>query len=978
MENTVNFQKSPDKSLPPKSLRIFLSYGHDEYIGIAKRIRDDLKKRGHEVWFDEEKLLEGRYWEQDIEKGISWAGEIKNKGRVVLIMTPHSVRRPNGFCLNEIARALDREINIIPVMAVMVEPPLSICRIQWLDLTDSIPISNREGRYEQKFQRLLDALENDAINFEGVHNSLKTILKPISYEADLNHHLPRFTGRDWLFKQVENWMDNEKGGRVFWITGDPGVGKTAIASKLSFKYRQIMAFHVCRLQDDDKIDPRRTILSIAYQLATQIPELLDKVNEIVDLETVCESSNLDKIFERLLVEPCTKKITPPLKPVVILIDALDEATKDGKNALVDFLADEMDRLPKWFRFILTSREEEEVMNPLQKYKPVHISKNSEHNIKDIKQFLRKEFASFEKDATKLDTIVELLLKQSEGIFLYLEEIRREIEEERVDLSDLDQFPRGLGALYSKYFRRKFPDTQRYLDVHFKAFSLICAAYRPIPVDLMMEIFGWDEKGKEIIIEEWGAYFQIRDNRIRPFHRSLIDWLIDSKKAGSKYFVDPNYGHRLIATIGWDEFQKDPNSMLDYLKVHLPEHLKKTGNTEKLELCVTNCLFILNFQKQENLFNLSKYWKDIQKEKRIELCRASWKASKQKAPDNLNNIAEYLGKLFQNHGDYETALFYFGEEQKYAKKIRDECEIAESKYNIAWCSRHTDQFDFAIKMAGKAQNSYLKHDNKPGYAKCFAVIGICYWHKFEDVLAIETLEQALVQYKDIKDFRNEALILNHLGIVYRSLGRYNEALKHYKRTQDIYHRLNDFKGLGKVLNSIGTCNWWAGRIKNAIENYAEANKINTELDNQYVLGLTANNMGYIHLENGDFDNAKKEFIKAKEIRDKIGSESFGLMDLSGLARAHYESGNKTEAKNLSQVVLKGLKKHKKVEDVRRAYYNHYVIMKNGSAKEQKSAKMALIKAKGLIMSRMKRMGSDEMRETFINNVPLVKEILAINL
>ena len=60
-------QKSLDKNQPEHSLRIFLSYGHDEYIDIAKRIRDDLRKRGHEVWFDEEKLLAGRKWEEEIE-----------------------------------------------------------------------------------------------------------------------------------------------------------------------------------------------------------------------------------------------------------------------------------------------------------------------------------------------------------------------------------------------------------------------------------------------------------------------------------------------------------------------------------------------------------------------------------------------------------------------------------------------------------------------------------------------------------------------------------------------------------------------------------------------------------------------------------------------------------------------------------------------------------------------------------------------
>src|ERR1700721_2627937 len=72
-------------------------------------------------------------WEHYIEQGLEWVGGGQPPGRVVLLMTPHSVRRPDGYCLNEIARALGRDLPVIPVMVSDVEPPLSICRLQWLD-----------------------------------------------------------------------------------------------------------------------------------------------------------------------------------------------------------------------------------------------------------------------------------------------------------------------------------------------------------------------------------------------------------------------------------------------------------------------------------------------------------------------------------------------------------------------------------------------------------------------------------------------------------------------------------------------------------------------------------------------------------------------------------------------------------------------------------------------------------------------------
>ncbi|MFR9524378.1 MAG: toll/interleukin-1 receptor domain-containing protein [Rikenellaceae bacterium] len=124
-----------DKSF--EKLRVFISYGHDEYSPFAQGVADELRKRGHDVWFDVEELREGKDWETYIENGLNWVGENTATGRIILIMTPYSVRRPDGFCLNEIAKALDNKLQIIPVMLVWATPPLSIYRLQYLDMQNS-------------------------------------------------------------------------------------------------------------------------------------------------------------------------------------------------------------------------------------------------------------------------------------------------------------------------------------------------------------------------------------------------------------------------------------------------------------------------------------------------------------------------------------------------------------------------------------------------------------------------------------------------------------------------------------------------------------------------------------------------------------------------------------------------------------------------------------------------------------------------
>src|SRR5262249_34860689 len=139
-----------DEPPSPAALRIFLSYGHDEHAGLAQTLKRDLDARGHSVWFDLNRLRPGGDWEHYIEQGLEWVARDVAKGRLILLMTPHSVRRPDGYCLNELARALALGLALVPVMVVWSEPPLSICRIQWLDMQDCLSGESASAQYLDK------------------------------------------------------------------------------------------------------------------------------------------------------------------------------------------------------------------------------------------------------------------------------------------------------------------------------------------------------------------------------------------------------------------------------------------------------------------------------------------------------------------------------------------------------------------------------------------------------------------------------------------------------------------------------------------------------------------------------------------------------------------------------------------------------------------------------------------------------------
>lgn len=135
-------------------MRIFLSYGCDEYASVALRIKRDLEALGHQVWFDPERVKPGGDRERYIEEGLAFASTDRNSGAFVLLMTPHSVGHPDGYCLSELARAYSRNLPIIQVMVSGVKQPLSICTSQYVYMWNHL----YESEYEKGFRELVYAL----------------------------------------------------------------------------------------------------------------------------------------------------------------------------------------------------------------------------------------------------------------------------------------------------------------------------------------------------------------------------------------------------------------------------------------------------------------------------------------------------------------------------------------------------------------------------------------------------------------------------------------------------------------------------------------------------------------------------------------------------------------------------------------------------------------------------------------------------
>ncbi|MDA8083103.1 MAG: TIR domain-containing protein [Nitrospiraceae bacterium] len=601
----------PEKKITP--LRIFISYGRDEYAVLAKRLRDDLAKRGHDVWFDSERLKEGGDWEQYIDEGLNHVAKDITTGRVVFIMTPHSTRRPDGYCLNELARALSKSLPIVPVMLVYSEPPLSICRLQYLDMQDSYPPDEKTVTYEQRFERLISALEENRVDFEGFQSKLFAALDPIKFHADIQKLLRDFTGRKWVIEEVDKWYQDPNGSKIFWLTGAPGTGKSAVAAWIRDNRREIAAYHFCDINSEEKRDAGKLVRSVAFQLSTQLQQYEEKLKGLPVQEIANEYHEAYTLFDKLIVQPLTENFPDPGRTVVVLIDALDEATFKGNNEIVRFLSRCADKTPPWLRFLVTSRPEQEITSSLQALSPYLLDTDTEANRNDIREYLKHQLAGITKEQT------DRILERSEGIFLYVKHVCDEIRGKRLSLDRIDEFPKGLGDIYKQFFDNRIPP-ERIEYYNQEVRPLLCAvlaSFEPLTLGHLMRILQKKNLMELFDVTDMlGSLFprtgDTIDDTISPFHRSIKDWITVKASAGI-YFIDEKYGHQILAEDGWNQYEAGAEKMDDYSLQWLPGHIAEVEYYGKLVTVLKNFEFMMARVKAGHLERLLADYRELVKE-----------------------------------------------------------------------------------------------------------------------------------------------------------------------------------------------------------------------------------------------------------------------------------------------------------------------------------------------------------------------------
>jgi hypothetical protein len=352
-------------------------------------------------------------------------------------------------------------------------------------------------------------------------------IKTEEFRALVRNRVRNFKGRDFIFRAIDKFLKDPTfpSGYIV-VKGEPGIGKTAIISRLVQTRNYVHHFNI---PTQNIRSPRDFLGNICAQLITRYD---------LDYNVLPQEAKENSLFlSKLLAEA---RIKMENEPLVVLVDALDEADGMPNDPQANrlFLPP---HLPDGVFFIVTARLEEDLRLSVDRRQDIYLDDKSQENLTDIIAYVTDFIEMHSEDLSprliewEIDAkgFASTLTERSEGNFMYLVYVLEDILRGRITkktVDDIRHLPAGLKDYYMRHWnmmKASVPNEFEGRDQ--KIVCLLATVREPVSVDQLEE---WTDLPRAYISNVISAWLQFLDEHrsasndtvYRVYHASFQDFL----------------------------------------------------------------------------------------------------------------------------------------------------------------------------------------------------------------------------------------------------------------------------------------------------------------------------------------------------------------------------------------------------------------------------------------------------------------------
>jgi adenylate cyclase len=280
----------------------------------------------------------------------------------------------------------------------------------------------------------------------------------------------------------------------------------------------------------------------------------------------------------------------------------------------------------------------------------------------------------------------------------------------------------------------------------------------------------------------------------------------------------------------------------------------------------------------------------------------------------------LGTAYEQAGDFDSSLVALKEGLRLAEELKDTNRIARLHLNMGGVFEEMGSYPEAYEQVNIARMIFEARRDTIAIAKTYPLLGhirfelemkpeAYAWYTealqlrerigepqgIADALSdlgnvmdemevkdssrqsIKLYLRALEIYKKMDDQPGIANVYNNLGVAYKHLDQFEQAMSYLRRCLDIRLKLEDQPGLMEVYNSIGDVSFGRGNFQEALEYTTRYQNIALAINDQKFEQKAYKDFSKIYAALGDFVQAYDYRVKYDELRyrrlDEARSKDF---------------------------------------------------------------------------------------------------------
>ena len=730
--------------------------------------------------------------------------------------------------------------------------------------------------------------------------------KPVDFTENALRPI-HFYGREKETHEIKEYLKENR--KIIAVYGIPGIGKTALLSKIIEEYKDEKNIFYYNIHEWD------TLRSILETLS----DFLQKMGKRKIKYYLKSKPGITMIADvRILMEEELKNI----KNTIIIFDDTQKANKEIIN-LLEYLRE---ILPKTHTNLIVAGRKK-----LGFYDARHILHKTIGEIK-LKGLDRESSRKLVDEKTKLKGLDKNISEKLAG---------KKIADEDFEkiYSITKGHPMALELISTEKGIDKEKDVMKYLyDEVFSSLTplekdlmfFVSVFNKPVQVDTLLQNNFAYENVQELIKKN--LLLESRQEMVHPhdllrnffYHKSSAELRIKNHRKAAEYYengkedmdiitamhhylcgdkhekavrIAVQNGEKLINKGMWKEFievTKDIDENIitqksDWVEILLfkGDAYRGVGEFDKSLECNKKALALS--KEEGNKKQAAKAYRNngiiqlnqADYKKAIENLRKTVKISKDiKDIHMLSDAYSWIGKVYWVSGKLNTAVNMFSESLKYAQKIDDKLLMANTTLDIGFIHGLEGKYEKGIELQMKALKTLEKTGNK---------------HRV-------------------------AIAYNNIGVTYNAIGNFKKAIEWYEKCIKIIKRTGDILSKAYGLSNLSEDYAKLNRDKDKAKEYTDkALNIFSRLGEKRMIVQCHINYGIIYHRKREWDKATKHFEASIKISKKIESTDFLSQAFFLYAEMLKSKGDKVKAKTHYSNSLKYYEKlgnKEKIEEIRK--------------------------------------------------------------